>query len=143
MSYRLSLAGYRPFAVDLLTNDSDGMGAARHYRAHLPALFPRFQASFGQLTFADDQFDAAVFNASFHYSEDGEAVLRESLRCAKPGGMVIISDTPRYHHEEDGRSRLADRKTTFRRSQGTAGSSIAMPGFARSTPCKGGAGSGL
>src|SRR3546814_11906422 len=72
MSYRLSLAGYRPCAVDLLTNDSDGMGAARHYRAHLPALFPRFQASFGQLPFADDQFDAAVFNASFPYSERSE-----------------------------------------------------------------------
>src|SRR3546814_103518 len=89
MSYRLSLAGYRPCAVDLLTNDSDGMDAARHYRAHLPALFPRFQASFGQLPFAEDQFDAAVFNASFHYSAVGEAVLTAYSRCVQPGGTVF------------------------------------------------------
>ena len=44
MSYRLALAGYRPFAVDLLTNDHDGLGAAEHFRKHLPVMFPRFQA---------------------------------------------------------------------------------------------------
>src|SRR3546814_2395598 len=89
------------------------MGAARHYQARLPALFPRFQASFGQLPFADNQFDAAVFNASFHYSEDGEATLREALRCLKPGGLVIISDTPWYPCEEDGRKMLAERQSAF------------------------------
>lgn len=129
MSYRLALAGYRPCAVDLLTNESDGMGAARHYRARLPALFPRFQASFGQLPFADGQFDAAVFNASFHYSDNAEAALRESLRCVKPGGVVIISDTPWYPREEDGRRMLAERQEAFLCRHGMAGDSIAMLGF--------------
>lgn len=129
MSYRLALAGYRPCAVDLLTNDSDGMGAARHYRARLPALFPRFEASFGQLPFAGDQFDAAVFNASFHYSADGEASLREALRCVRPGGMVIISDTPWYPRAEDGRAMLAERRDAFLRRHGTTGDSIAMLDF--------------
>src|SRR3546814_3340566 len=62
-------------------------------------------------------------------SEDGEAVLRESLRCVKPGGMVIISDTPWYLREEDGRRMLAERQSAFLRRHGTAGSSIAMLGF--------------
>src|SRR3546814_9668790 len=62
-------------------------------------------------------------------SEDGEAVLRESLRCVKPGGMVIISDTPWYPREEDGRRMLAERQSAFLRRHGTAGSSIAMLGF--------------
>ena len=129
MSYRLALAGYRPCAVDLLTNDSDGMGAAHHYQARLPALFPRFQASFDRLPFADDQFDAAVFNASFHYSEDAQTSLRESLRCVKPGGVVIISDTPWYPRGEDGRRMLAERQTAFLQRHGVAGDSIAMLGF--------------
>jgi SAM-dependent methyltransferase len=129
MSYRLALAGYRPCAVDLLTNDSDGMGAARHYRTRLPALFPRFQASFGQLPFVDDQFDAAVFNASFQYSEDGEASLRESLRCVRPGGMVIISDTPWYPRPEDGSRMVAERRAAFLGRHGTAGDSLAMLDF--------------
>ena len=129
MSYRLSLAGYRPCAVDLLTNDSDGMGAARHYQARLPMPFPRFQASFDRLPFADDQFDAAVFNASFHYSEDARASLHEALRCVKPGGMVIISDTPCYAREQDGRRMLAERQAAFLQRHGVAGDSIAMLGF--------------
>lgn len=129
MSYRLALAGHRPCAVDLLTNDSDGMGAARHYRARLPALFPRFQASFDRLPFADGQFDAAVFNASFHYSEDAQTSLREALRCVKAGGMLIISDTPWYPREEDGHRMLAERQGAFRRRHGTSGDSIAMLGF--------------
>jgi hypothetical protein len=31
LSYRLPKRGHRPLAVDLLDNDSDGFGAARHY----------------------------------------------------------------------------------------------------------------
>ena len=49
MSFRLALAGYQPAAVDLLTNDRDGLGAARHYRTRLPNLFPRFQAEIRRL----------------------------------------------------------------------------------------------
>lgn len=129
MSHRLALAGYRPWAVDLLTNDSDGMGAARHYQARLPALFPRFQASFDRLPFADGQFDAAVFNASFHYSEDGLGALRESLRCLKPGGMLVISDTPWYRSGEDGRRMLAERNAAFLCRHGMVGAALPMLGF--------------
>ncbi|WP_266182582.1 class I SAM-dependent methyltransferase [Dyella humicola] len=129
MSFRLALAGYRPCAVDLLANDSDGLGAARHYRTRLPELFPRFQAEIRHLPFADEQFDAAVFNASFHYAEDYEASLREAMRCVKKGGVVIISDTPWYSRSESGEQMLADRRAAFRRSHGTAADSIATLGF--------------
>lgn len=129
MSFRLALAGYRPTAVDLLDNDHDGLGAARHYRARLPALFPRFQAEMCRLPFADEQFDAAVFNASFHYVEDGEACLREALRCVRKGGMVIISDTPWYAHDASGRQMLAERREIFLRRHGTAADAIASLGY--------------
>ena len=129
MSYRLALAGYRPCAVDLLTNDRDGLGAARHYRTRLPPLFPRFQADAGRLPFADGQFDAAVFNASFHYAEDAVANLREALRCLRTGGLAIISDTPWYAREESGRRMLAERDAAFLRRYGTACDAIASLGF--------------
>ena len=70
MSFRLGGAGYHPVAVDLLTNDRDGLGAAEHYRQHLPEIFPRFQAELARLPFQNEQFDAVIFNASFHYAED-------------------------------------------------------------------------
>ena len=129
MSFRMALAGYQPCAVDLLANDRDGLGAARHYRTRLPQLFPRFQAEIRRLPFADGQFDAAVFNASFHYAEDYEASLREALRCVRTGGMVIISDTPWYAREESGRQMLAERRAAFQRTHGTTADSIAALGY--------------
>ncbi len=129
MSYRLALAGCRPVAVDLLTHDRDGLGAARHYRARLPSLFPRFQAEMGRLPFADGQFDTAVFNASFHYAEDGDACLREALRCVKTGGTVIIADTPWYARDESGRQMLAERREMFLRRHGIAADAIASLGY--------------
>ena len=123
-SYRLALVRYRPFAVDLLTNDHDGLGAAEHFRKHLPAMFPRFQAEFARLPFQDEQFEAVVFNASFHYAEDYEVTLREALRCVKSGGMVIISDTPWYSREESGRRMVTERYAAFLEHYGTASNSI-------------------
>jgi SAM-dependent methyltransferase len=124
MSYRLALANYRPFAVDLLTNNSDGIGAAEHYRKHLPAMFPRIQAELCRLPFQDGQFDGAIFNASFHYAEDYVATLREALRCVKNNEMVIICDTPWYSREESGRKMVAERNSVFLQRFGTASDSI-------------------
>lgn len=129
MSFRLALAGHQPVAVDLLTNERDGLAAARSYTTRLPALFPRVQAEMGRLPFADGQFDVAVFNASFHYAEDYRASLREALRCVRKCGVVIISDTPWYACEESGRRMLAERRETFLRSHGTAADSIASLGY--------------
>ena len=129
MSHRLALAGHRPCAVDLVVNDRDGLGAARHYLERLASPFSRFRASFDRLPFDDAQFDAAVFNASFHYCADGTATLRESLRCVKPGGSVIISDTPWYPREEDGRRMLAERRVDFLARHGTDGDSRDAIGF--------------
>jgi SAM-dependent methyltransferase len=124
MSFRLALAGYCPFAVDLLANDYDGLGAATHYQKRLPKLFPRFQAEIACLPFQDEQFDTVIFNASFHYSEDYAVTLREAFRCVRSGGMVIISDTPWYSHEESGRQMLSERRASFSQCYGTASDSI-------------------
>ncbi|MGD0155664.1 MAG: class I SAM-dependent methyltransferase [Terracidiphilus sp.] len=124
MSYRFALAGFRPVAVDLLTNDRDGLGAAKHYESYLSQLFPRFQAELARLPFHDEQFDAVLFNASFHYAEDAEATLREALRCVCRGGIVVISDTPWYSSEESGKEMVAERHARFLKQYKTASASI-------------------
>ncbi|HEU5350835.1 MAG TPA: class I SAM-dependent methyltransferase [Terracidiphilus sp.] len=124
MSYRLAIAGHHPCAVDLLTNTYDGLGAAEHYLRNLPVMFPRFRAELTHLPFRDEQFDAAIFNASFHYAEDYEATLREALRCVKSGGMVVISDTPWYSSEDSGRKMVSERHSIFLQRYGTASDSI-------------------
>jgi SAM-dependent methyltransferase len=113
MSYRLASHGHSTVAVDLLTNDQDGLGAARHYKEKLGFLFPRFQAELDNLPFSDGQFDVVIFNSSFHYSEDYEKTLAEALRCVRRNGMVIIADSPWYSDERSGLLMLEERRTSF------------------------------
>jgi SAM-dependent methyltransferase len=113
MSYRLRSKGHAPVAVDLLANDQDGLGAARHYRQRLNSLFPRFQAEVDNLPFASGQFDLVIFNSSFHYSENYEKTLAEALRCARKDGMVLIADTPWYGDEQSGIKMLEERRAAF------------------------------
>jgi SAM-dependent methyltransferase len=124
LSYQLLRRGFRPVAIDLLTGIQDGLGAAVHYERHLGTILPRFQAELNRLPFQDEQFAAVVFNASFHYSENYERTLREALRCVKPGGIVIICDTPWYSEEESGRQMIAERRNSFRHRFHTASDSI-------------------
>jgi ubiquinone/menaquinone biosynthesis C-methylase UbiE len=118
LSYRLAKRGYDPISVDLLDNDVDGLGAARHYLAHLPRSFPRFQADMDHLPFDSGQFDVAIFNASFHYSSDYESTLREVLRCVRRPGMVVVADSPFYWREESGKQMLEERQAMFERQFG-------------------------
>jgi SAM-dependent methyltransferase len=129
MSFRLTLAGYRAVAVDLFTNVYDGLEAAAHYQKHLPNSLPRFQAEMTCLPFQSEQFDAVIFNASLHYSEDYEASLREALRCLRTGGMLVISDTPWYSREGSGRQMVAERHAAFLRRYGIASDSVQSLGF--------------
>jgi SAM-dependent methyltransferase len=124
MSYRLALAGHMPVAVDLLTNDQDGLGAAAHFRSRLPSLFLRVQAELDHLPFADDAFDLVIFNASFHYSEDYVTTFAEALRCTRPGGLIVIADTPWYSRDESGRKMVNERRAHFIARYGFASDAI-------------------
>jgi SAM-dependent methyltransferase len=118
MSYRLALRGHLPVAVDLLTNEFDGLGAATHYLRELREPFPRFRAEADRLPLADKQCDVAVFNASFHYSEDYSRTLGEAIRCLRPGGTIVIVDSPWYSKGEFGQKMVAERREEFRKRFG-------------------------
>lgn len=133
LSYRLAQRGHLPVAVDLLDNDADGLGAARHYYGSLGWLFPRFQAEMDYLPFADAQFDVAIFNAALHYSEDYCSTLREAVRCLRPGGHVLIIDSPFYASEESGYCMVDERKQQFTRAFGFASDSIGSREFLTAT----------
>jgi SAM-dependent methyltransferase len=124
MSHRLTRAGYSMVGVDLLTNSFDGLGAADHYQKHLPKDLPRFQAELEHLPFQDRQFDAAIFNASFHYAEDAYAAVAEALRCVKRDGVVVISDTPWYSCEAFGIQMVKERRQRFLLRYGTESASL-------------------
>jgi SAM-dependent methyltransferase len=125
MSYRLAIMGHSPIAVDLLTNDHDGLGAATHFGRRVQPLFRRVQAELDHLPFASSAFDLAIFNASFHYSEDYDRTLTEALRCTGLGGVVVIADTPWYADESSGRKMVEEKHSHFVAKYGFASNSIA------------------
>jgi SAM-dependent methyltransferase len=114
MSYRLSLRGHRPIAVDILNDDRDGLRAARHYPP-----FPKFEAEFDRLPFADRSFDLVIFNASLHYSSDYETTLGEARRCLSPNGRIVVLDSPVYLRPEHGELMRLERRAQFLAHYGT------------------------
>ncbi len=124
LSFRLALRGHRPVAVDLLDNDGDGLGSAKHYFGRLRRPFARFQAEMDRLPFADKQFDIAVFNASFHYSVDYQQTLREALRCLRRPGYVIIADSPFYWSNTSGDLMREEKHAAFQKQFGFRSDSI-------------------
>jgi ubiquinone/menaquinone biosynthesis C-methylase UbiE len=76
------------------------------------------------LPFTAGQFDMAIFNASFHYAQDYEATLRETLRVLRPGGTILIVDSPTYSKEADGEAMKREKSDEFLRRHGTDGGNM-------------------
>jgi len=129
LSYRLALSGHRPVAVDVCSNAYDGLEAARHYATVLPEFFARFEAEMNCLPFDDAQFDVAIYNASFHYSTDYERTLREAIRCLRPGGTILIVDSPTYQHAHSGEKMRSERSEFFEAKFGTRADSLPTGDF--------------
>jgi len=125
MSRRLALAGHRVVAVDLDTDPTDGLGA----RVLSEFDFDAVQAEFDRLPIPNEVCDLAIFNGAIHYSTDPATTMAEALRVLRPGGSVIILDTPVYRSATAGREMVADRQQAFRERFGFASDSIQCRGF--------------
>jgi len=124
LSYQLAKRGHRPVAVDLLDNDSDGLGAARNYSPHLRHRFLCVQAEMDHLPFTSAQFDIVYFNAAFHYSIDYEQTVGEALRCLRRPGHLIISDSPFYRGLLSGQQMIEEKRAAFEKRYGFRSDSI-------------------
>ncbi|HKE27060.1 MAG TPA: class I SAM-dependent methyltransferase [Bryobacteraceae bacterium] len=120
LSYRLSLRRHRVCAVDIFLDPRDGLAAARHY----DAKFPVVGAEFDHLPFPSSSFDLAVFNSSVHYSTDYSTTLAEALRCLRPGGRVVILDSPLYRERAHGEQMIAERHAQFEKRYGFRSDSV-------------------
>lgn len=114
LSHRLATCGYRVVALDRLDDDADGLGACRHY----PVSFPAVQGDFDRLPFEPQQFDAAIFTGSLHYSPDPAATLAEAKRVLVPGGGVAVMDSPMFACQADGAAMLADQRRRMEAEHG-------------------------
>ncbi len=125
LSNRLSLAGYRPLAIDLSVDADDGLGMARSFATEWPCL----RAKFDSIPLASGQVEAVIFNASFHYCVDQEQTIAEAIRVLAPGGLLIILDTPIYRDESSGHQMLNEQQQYFEKLIGTRSDSLPTTGF--------------
>ena len=120
LSNRLAAQGDRVFAVDLLVNEQDGLGAWKYYENS----FTPIQAEFNHLPVMDRFADAVIFNASFHYSENYSETLKEALRVISAKGLVVILDSPVYRRGDSGEKMVAEREAQFREKYGFASDNL-------------------
>jgi SAM-dependent methyltransferase len=109
MSYRLSLRGHHPCALDIFSDARDGLRAARHY----PRQFPLIEAEFDHLPFPDASYDLAIYNSSLHYSVNYELTLKEAKRCLRRDGRIVVLDSPIYRRREHGLAMVEERHAGF------------------------------
>lgn len=125
LSRHLNALGFNPCAIDISIDDGDGLAAARVFAPD----WPRVRATLENLPLPDDAADAAIFNASFHYSEDPRATLAEACRVVAPGGLLAIVDTPFYRHAESGERMRAESQRYFESLIGERSDAIDSVGY--------------
>jgi len=125
LSNRLTMDGHDVYAVDLLLNSEDGLGAWRYYEEK----FTPIQAEFTKLPIPNDSADIVIFNASLHYAESFEQSLLESLRVLRSNGQLIIMDSPIYSDAKSGYSMLEERRAYFLANYGFPSDGIQSEGF--------------
>ncbi len=125
LSHRLAMQGLRPCAVDVNLDMQDGLGANRNYDIRFPCL----EAEFDSLPLPPDCADAAIFNASLHYCTDLERTLQEVLRVLKPGGLLVVVDSPIYRDAASGRTMVIEQHRDFEQRFGDRSDHVASIGF--------------
>jgi len=109
LSYQLARRGHIVAAVDLASNDFDGLGCYQYYDFEYTPI----QAEFDRLPIPNGSTDLVIFNASLHYSEDYRITLAEALRVMKSDGRIVVLDSPIYHQQQSGAQMVQEREIVF------------------------------
>ncbi len=120
LSNRVTELGHEAHAVDLTVDAHDGLGAAGFFER----TFDLYQAEMDDLPFADGTADLVVYNAALHYSTDYGRTLAEGLRVLRPGGRLVVLDSPVYRHQWAGDAMVAERHAQFEHQYGTRSESV-------------------
>ncbi len=110
LSFRMVQAGHAAIALDIRDDAIDGLGAADPLIALALGRMQRMTASFEAIPLPPGSVDLAVFNAALHYAVDLHAALAEVVRVVRPGGQIVIADSPFYRSDRDGEAMALEKR---------------------------------
>jgi SAM-dependent methyltransferase len=105
LAYRLADLGYRALALEASPDQEFGLGASAIYRAKMPSRFLPVQGDLDNPPLQREKLGLAIFNASLHYTKDLNRTLCLAVECLRPGGWLVILDTPIARHPRPGTGR--------------------------------------
>lgn len=129
LSRRCAEAGLDAVALDIRTDDVDGLGVEMQRAETGRPRFEKVAASFDATPFASGSFDIVIFNASIHYATDLAATLCEARRVARAGGRIVILDSPFYATERAGAAMVMEKRRTAEARFGASAGTLLAPGF--------------
>ncbi len=115
LSRHLAAAGHNLCAVDVNMHPADGLPVARVYFDRLPVRFARAEGEMDNIPLQDTQFDVVIANAALHYAPHLDAAMREIARVLKPGGVLVVLDSPFYTDPAAGEEMVADLRAAYAR----------------------------
>ena len=120
LSYRLSEAGFRCYATDIVADADVGLGAARAYDRTSHG-FERAIASLSRWPFRTGSIDVAVCNASLHYMADPAVAISEAARVLNPTGVLVVMNDPVHSDRRSAERASLDFKDRMRAVGGSGG----------------------
>jgi SAM-dependent methyltransferase len=118
-SLRLLDAGHQVVASDVNLDPEDGLLAPNRFLAS-PALLPRAEAEMEALPFEPGHFDLVLVAGALHHTPRLGRALVEMRRVTRPGGLVLVLDSPVYRRRADGEAMVARRMADLGRRYGVA-----------------------
>lgn len=129
LAARLADHAWTSAAVDVTVDGGDGLALARHHHADLFLARAEMEA----LPFASNTVNMAVFNASLHYATDVGAALGEAQRVLRPGGRLVVLDSPVFADPSAGHKSVAEFAEHVRRTHQLPVAQHEGPGFVTET----------
>jgi SAM-dependent methyltransferase len=119
LARHLTHRGYRTVALDLTVAGLDSLAGAQLYIEHDGIWLGRVQASMNRPPFTDTPFALCTISGALHYANE-EETLKSVHRILKPGGLLVINDSPVYSNIEAGRTMAAEREAQIDSLLGTS-----------------------
>ena len=125
LSAHFARQGWRAAAVDVTLVGGDGLAAAQHQEEALLLIRAEMEA----MPFASNSIDLAIFNASLHYAGTITSALAEARRVVRPGGQVVVLDSPIFDDPAAGHAMVQEFADHAEQTLGIEAAPLEGPGF--------------